>query len=473
MGALVQAYGFLAAEEMMDAPTPHLSRTLTLGPVVLFGLAYMAPMIVLGTFGVLDDDTGGVVPTAYLLALVAMLFTAVSYGRMAAAYPVAGSAYTYTRRTIDARVGFLVGWAVLLDYFFLPMVIWLIGAAYLHDQFPATPAWVWIVLFIVATTALNVVGIKLAANVNLLLMAMQVLVLIFFVVLSFRHVSSTAGFGAMFSGVPFGHSGTTVSKVAAGAAVAAYSFLGFDAITTLTEETKDARRTIPRAIVLVTVLGGVIFVIAAYATQLAALRVHVRNSDTAASDIAHVIGGQLFGAIFLAGLVITQFASGIAAQASASRLLYAMGRDSVLPHKVFGYVHRAFHTPVFNIAAIGVVGIVAVGLNVSESTGFINFGAFTAFTFVNLCVIALSIRRGTLRGARGILANLIAPLIGAGVCVWLLTNLDTIAIVLGVIWLALGICYLTYLTRGFRKAPPEVTFTEEDRPDETPELQLS
>ncbi|WP_216897745.1 APC family permease [Nocardia alni] len=444
----------------MDGSAGHLTRTLTLGPVVLFGLAYMAPMIVLGTFGVLDEDSGGVVPTAYLLALVAMLFTAMSYGRLAAAFPVAGSAYTYTRRTIDARVGFLVGWAVLLDYFFIPMVIWLIGAAYLNGEFPSVPAWVWILLFIVLTTALNVVGIKVAANVNLLLMAMQVLVLIFFVVLSFGHMSNAGGFDAIFSAHPFWHAGTTVSKVAAGAAVAAYSFLGFDAITTLTEETTDARRTIPRAILLVTVIGGIVFVIASYATQLVAAGVHVNSADTAASDIAKVIGGRLFGAIFLAGLVITQFASGIAAQASASRLLYAMGRDGVLPRRIFGFVHRNFHTPVFNIGLIGVVGIIAVGLNVSESTSFINFGAFTAFTFVNLCVIALSLRNHTLNTARGILTGLIAPLIGAGVDVWLLTNLDNTAIILGVSWLVLGILYLLYLTRGLRVSPPEMDLTE-------------
>ncbi|MGH3435820.1 MAG: APC family permease [Sciscionella sp.] len=388
-----------------------MTRTLTLGPVVLFGLAYMAPMIVLGTFGVLAQDTGQAVPTAYLLALVAMLFTALSYGRMAREYPVAGSAYTYTRKAVDFRVGFLVGWAVLLDYFFLPMVIWLIGASFLSAQFPGVPSWLWIVAFIVVTTALNVVGIKLAVNVNILLMAMQVLVLIFFIVLSLHHVAASDGVAGMFSAVPFGHHGTTVSQIAAGAAVAAYSFLGFDAITTLTEETKDAKRTIPKAIVLVTVIGGIIFVVASYATQLVAAGVHVQHPDSAAFEIATAVGGRLLSSVFLAGMIITQFASGIAAQASASRLLYAMGRDSVLPKRIFGFVHRKFSTPAINIVLIGVVGLIGTGLSITTSTSFINFGAFTAIT-------------------------------------------------LGLIWLALGICYLVYLTRGFRRQPPEMEFAE-------------
>jgi amino acid transporter len=435
---------------------------------VLFGLAYMAPMIVLGTFGVLAESSGNAVPTAYLLALVAMLFTAVSYGRMAAAFPVAGSAYTYTRRAIDSRVGFLVGWAVLLDYFFLPMVIWLIGASFLTRQFPGVPTWVFILGFILLTTALNVIGIRLATNINLLLMAMQVLVLLFFVVLSFRHVAASGGVGAIFSGAPFGNSATTVSAIAAGAAIAAYSFLGFDAITTLTEETKEPRRTIPKAIVLVTVIGGLIFVVASYATQLVALRLHVQDPNSAAFDIAADIGGRLMSSVFLAGLVITQFASGVAAQASASRLLFAMGRDNVLPRKVFGYLHRTLHTPVINLVLIGAVGVIAVALDPATSVSFINFGAFTAFTFVNLCVIAMAIRRRNLRGPKAVLVNLVVPLIGAAVDVWLLTNLDGIAIRLGLGWLALGILYLLYLTRGFRRPPPEMDFVEEEPSDVRP-----
>ncbi|HEY4023278.1 MAG TPA: APC family permease [Pseudonocardiaceae bacterium] len=443
----------------MSTPAPRLTRTLTLGPVVLFGLAYMAPMIVLGTFGSIDGASGRAVPTSYLLALFAMLFTAASYGRMSRAFPIAGSAYTYTRKTIDGRIGFLVGWAVLLDYFFIPTVIWLIGATFLNSEFPSVPNWIWIVAFIVITTVVNVIGIKLAANANLLLTGLQILVLVFFVILSFRHVGSTGG--AIFSGSPFHNSSTTLAAVAGGAALAAYSFLGFDAITTLTEETKEPTRTIPKAIMLVTIIGGVIFLVTSYAAQLVALGLHSINADSEAFDIAKVIGGNLFSAFFLAGLVITQLASGIAAQASAARLLFAMGRDNVLPKKIFGFLHPKFHTPVINIIAIGVVGLIGILNSVSSAVSLINFGAFTAFTFVNLCVFAFAIRKRRLRTVGQILGNGVAPLIGAGVDVWLLTQLDYRAHLLGVIWLVLGVLYLTYLTRGFRRQPPEVDFTED------------
>jgi putrescine importer len=449
----------------MPTPEPALTRTLGLRAVVLFGLAYMTPLIVLGIFGIIAETTAGATPSAYLLALGAMLFTAYSYGRMARAYPVAGSAYTYVRRAIDSRAGFLVGWAVLLDYFFLPMVIWLIGAAYLSAQFPGVPFSLWVLAFIVLTTVLNVLGIKVAQRANAVLMTFQILVLAFFVLLAVRSLVAGSGVGSLFAVTPFLNGNSTVSGIAAGAAIAAYSFLGFDAVTTLTEETRDPRRTIPRAILLVALIGGGIFVLVAYVTQLVHPGGVFEDAASAAFDIAGAIGGSLFGAVFLAGLVVAQFASGLAAQASASRLLFAMGRDAVLPRRVFGRVHPRFHTPVAGILLSGLVGLVALRLDVATSTSFINFGAFTAFTAVNLSVIALYLRRRRTGERLPVLGYVVVPAVGAAVDVWLLTNLDGTAITLGLVWLALGVVYLAVLTRGFRQPPPEVQFTDEDAAD--------
>ncbi len=446
----------------MESPT--LSRSLSLRSVVLFGLAYMAPLIVLGTYGVVAQTTGGTVPSAYLLALVAMLFTAHSYGKMARAYPVAGSAYSYVRRSVDSRIGFLVGWATLLDYFFLPMVIWLIGGAYLQAQFPAVPFWIWIVGFILLTTVLNVVGIKVAEHANSLLMAFQVLVIGFFVVLSLAHVYHLGGAGAVVSTTPFANHGSSLAGISAGAAIAAYSFLGFDAVTTLTEETVDPQRTIPRAIMLTALIGGGIFVLVSYTTQLVHPGSTFADPNSAAFEIARTIGGSLFSSFFLAGLVVAQFASGLAAQASTSRLLFAMGRDSVLPKRFFGRINPRFRTPAANIVLTGAVGLIALKLSVAASTSFINFGAFTAFTFVNISVIGLYLRRRWAGERPAALSWLVAPAIGAVVDVYLLTKLDDHALVLGLVWLAIGVVYLAYLTRGFRVAPPELDFTEDDAP---------
>jgi putrescine importer len=449
-----------ASPEATQAPT--LVRSLTLRPVVLFGLAYLAPMIVLGTFGVLAEKTNGSTPSAYVLALVALLFTALSYGKMSRMFPVAGSAYTYTRRSIDSRIGFLVGWAVLLDYFFLPMVIWLIGASFLSAQFPAVPSWIWIVAFIVISSALNVIGIKAAANTNLLLMAFQILALAIFVTLSLVHVFHASGAGSLVSSTPFVNAQTSISGVSAGAALATYSFLGFDAITTLTEETLEPTKVIPRAILLVLLIGGGIFLVVTYATQLVHPGGSFPDPSSAAFTIARTIGGSLFSAIFLAGLVVTQFASGLAAQTSVARLLYAMGRDAVLPKRIFGYLHPRFRSPAINVLLSGVVGLVALKLTVATSTSFINFGAFSAFTFVNICVIAMFIRTTRAGEARpNVVTHVVLPAIGAIVDIYLLFNLEGIAKLLGLIWLACGVAYLTYLTRFFRRPPPEMETAEQ------------
>ena len=443
---------------------PALARTLRLPSLVLFGLAYMTPLIVLGIFGVVAETTGGASASAYLLALVAMLFTASSYGRMAAAHPVSGSAYTYVRRTIDSRIGFLVGWAVLLDYLFLPMVIWLIGGAYLQAQFPGVPGWIWIVGFIIVTTALNVLGIKVADRANYLLMAFQVLVIIVFVALSIGSIVSAHGAGGLLNAGPFANPTATLPGVTAGAAIAAYSFLGFDAVTTFTEETVDPRKTVPRAILLVALIGGVVFILVSYTTQLVHPGGAFHDSSSAAFDIAIKIGGNVFGAIFIAGLVIAQFASGLAAQASAARLVYAMGRDGALPRRVFGALNRTFRSPVVNLVLIGVVGLAALFLNVATSTSFINFGAFVAFTMVNVSVIVYYVKQRRAGTRLNPVFYLVLPAIGGLITAYLLTRLDVNAIILGLSWLALGIIVLAIVTRGFRRLPPEIAQDEADAP---------
>ncbi len=437
----------------------HLQRTLSLGSVVLFGIAYMTPIIVLGTFGILADTTGGLVPAAYVAASVAMLFTAFSYARMAAAFPVAGSAYSYVRKAINPKLGFLAGWAVLLDYLFLPMAIWLIGAAYLHSAFPAVPQAIWVLGFIGVTTAINVVGLRLAKHVNGVLMLVQFLVLLAFVALCVHYVLGDAG-KPLWSLEPFFREGMQLPLIMGGAAIACYSFLGFDAVSTLTEETRDPRRTIPRAILLITLIGGLIFIAASYFVQLAHPSTEFQSADSAAYEIARNIGGDLFVSIFLIGLIVGQFTSGLSAQASASRLLFAMGRDGVLPQSLFGRLSERFGTPVGSIVLCGVVALLALRMDVTTSTSFINFGAFLAFTLVNLSVIFHYWLNGERRGPREWVQYLMFPLAGMVASLWLMVSLDHLAIILGLSWLALGVIYLGWLTAGFRRQPPELSFEE-------------
>ncbi|MHA6577473.1 APC family permease [Pseudomonas yamanorum] len=437
----------------------RLQRTLSLGSVVLFGIAYMTPIIVLGTFGILAQSTAGMVPAAYLAALVAMFFTAMSYGRMASAFPVAGSAYSYVRKAISPKLGFIAGWAVLLDYLFLPMAIWLIGAAYLHSAFPAVPQWVWILAFIGVTSVINIIGLKLANGINALLMLVQFLVLIAFVALCIHYIGGDAS-KPLWTITPFFNGQMQMPLIMSGAAIACYSFLGFDAVSTLTEETRDPRRTIPRAIMLITLIGGLIFVGVSYFVQIAHPSFEFTDVDSAAYEIARNIGGDLFVSIFLIGLIVGQFASGLSAQASGSRLLFAMGRDGVLPKSFFGTLHARFGTPVNSILLCAVVALLALKLDVTTSTSFINFGAFLAFSLVNLSVIFHYWIGAQQRGLRELVLFLVFPIIGLVADLWLMVSLDHLAIYLGLSWLAIGLVYLGFLTRGFSRQPPEMDFQE-------------
>jgi amino acid transporter len=353
----------------------------------------------------------------------------------------------------------MVGWAILLDYFFLPMVVWLIGTAYLTAEFPDVPGWVFLISFIVLTTALNIIGMRVATRINIALITFQALVLIFFVLFSLGHVTGAGGLGAAFSFEPFWNTASTIAAVTAGAAICAYSFIGFDAVSTFAEEAVEPKKTIPRAILLTAAFAAVIFVVVAYVAQLVHPGGVFEDAASAPLDIARQIGGDLFGSIFLATVIVAQFTAGIPIQAAGSRLLFAMGRDNVLPKRIFSYVSPRFHTPVVNLLLTGAVGLIALGLDVTTSTSFINFGAFTAFAFVNISVIALYLRqRETV--PRSWISWVVLPLIGLAVIIWIMSHLDTTALTLGAGWLAVGFLWLLYLTRLFRQEPPEMEFSE-------------
>lgn len=299
----------------------ELKRVLTLFPVVLFGLAYMVPLTVFTTYGIVSQLTKGMLPTAYVVTLIAMLFTAYSYGRMVKAYPYAGTAYTYTQKSLNSHAGFLVGWILLLDYLFLPMINYLVIGIYLNAEFPSVPIWVWIISAILIVTFVNIRGIKMIANVNFLLIAFQVIVVVLFLFLSIKGLIIGEGSGTIFSSLPFFNSDGSTSLVFAGAAILCLSFLGFDAVTTVSEETVDAQKTIPKAIFLVTIIGGLLFIVISYFGQLVYPNyMSFSDPDSAGLELAYFLGGNLFEAIFLAGYILGCFASATSSHASVSRL---------------------------------------------------------------------------------------------------------------------------------------------------------
>src|SRR5215210_8978474 len=245
----------------------HFKRVLGLPALVFFGLAYMVPLTVWTTYGVVTTSTEGHLPLAYTVTTIAMTLTAYSYGRMVIAHPVAGSAYTYASRSFGRPVGFMVGWALLLDYIFLPMINYLLIGLYMEDYFPSTPQWMWVVLAVALVTGLNILGIRLLAGMNFAFVAAQFVFVVVFAIMAIVEITGDVEVQSFTA--PFFDSGTDLGLVFAGAAVLALSFLGFDAVSTLSEETEDPRRKIPLAILLCALAGGLVYIFQSYLGHLA------------------------------------------------------------------------------------------------------------------------------------------------------------------------------------------------------------
>lgn len=442
---------------MTTAPTT-LSRVLGMPSLVLFGLAYMVPLTVFTTYGVVTDLTAGHLPAAYVVTLAAMLFTAYSYGRMVHVHPYAGSAYTYTQKSFGPHLGFMAGWALLLDYVFLPMINYLVIGIYLSASIPGVPTWVWVVAAILLVTVLNILGITLVARANLVLVAVQVVFLAVFFVLSFRTMA-TGDVPSLTQ--PFAGAGLDLSTILGGAAILCLSFLGFDAVSTLSEETRDARRRIPRAIMLVTVIGGITFIVVSYVGHLVFPQwQEFTDVDSAALDVMRHAGDAFLATFFTAAYVAGCFASAMASQASVSRILFAMGRDGVLPTRWFGRLHERFRTPVVAIVVVGVLSLVALAISLELAAAIVSFGALVAFSFVNLSVVKHYIVDARRRTPADIVRFGVFPGIGVLLTLWLWTSLSGTTFVVGLAWTAVGFVYLLGLTRMFRRRPPELRLDE-------------
>lgn len=320
----------------------QLRKTLTLCQVVMMGLAYMQPMTIYDTFGIVTNLTDGHVATAYGFALIGILFTAVSYGKLVRRFPSAGSAYTYAQKAISPHVGFMVGWSSLLDYLFMPMINILLARTYLEAIFPGVLASIFVAGLVALMTMFNLRGINIVANLNSIIVVVQVAIMAVFLGLLIHGVSQGEGAGTLVSARPFWseNANAHVVPMITGATILCFSFLGFDGISSLSEETTDAGRVIPKAIFLTALIGGVIFIVVSYFLQLYFPDVARFNSpESSQPEIMLYVAGKFFQSIILVFSCVTVLASGMAAHAGVSRLMYVMGRDGVFPERFFGYIH--------------------------------------------------------------------------------------------------------------------------------------
>jgi putrescine importer len=419
--------------------------------LVLYGIILVQPTAAMPLYGNVCKEAHGHVATTILIGMVAMLFTAVSYGRMANAYPSAGSAYTYVGQELHPALGYLTGWAMVFDYVLNPIisVIWCSKAA--MNFAPEVPYPVWAVSFGLLFTGLNLRGIQASARTNQWVAAGLGVVVALFLGAAVRHLWADPAVAAGRFLRPWYDPETfSLAAVSQGASLAMLTYIGFDAISTLSEEAHDPRRNILWATVLTCLITGLLACSQVYAAQLVwPSNEGFRDADTAFVEVAGRAGGPaLFVTVNLA-LLVAQTGSGAGAHLAAGRLLYGMGRDNALPRRFFGAVHPRSRVPRNNILLVGALATAgAFALDFERGCQLLNFGALVGFMGVNLAAFV----RYYLRGDRNILLNLALPVAGFLICLYLWCSLPLAAQLVGLAWLAIGFLYGAWKTQRFRRA---------------------
>jgi len=439
-----------------------LKRVLNLRNLVFFGIAYLAPTVIFNQYGVLTQITQGMMALSTLVTIVAVLFTAYSYSQMVKVYPVAGSAYTYVQRAVNPHLGFLTGWVVLLDYLLIPMVCYLTVGLYMNRFVPEVPVWVWIVISIVAMTAINIVGIQSTSRFNTIIMVLQFAFTLLFIGVVLKYIFDGGGAGTLASPENFyDPKDFTGSGLMSAAAIMAISFLGFDAVTTVAEETIKPEKNVGRAIFIICVSAGIVFTFISYIAQVAWPDAWKEMTDpmTGIFDLfEHMDKGYLANTF----LVIDNFASlacALTATAAVSRILFGMGRDGSLPKKFFGYIHPKFKSPVMNILLVSGLSCSAIifSEDLYAALSLVSFGALSAFTMVNLSVVFQYVIKDHKRSPLDLVRYLIIPVFGMAISIYLFINIDITGKLVGGGWLLLGVIYSLATTNFWRKLPPNLT----------------
>ena len=438
------------------AAEPRLKRILSRRDLILYGLVILTPTAPYPVYGIVQQTSNGHAALSYLVAMVAMLFTAASYGKMASAFPSAGSTYTYAQRALNPHVGFLAGWAMILDYFLIPLLSVIYAALTASRILPAVPYPVWAVLFTVLITLINIRGIRVTARAGNVMMALMTVCAVLFAVVAARWVVVAHGMAGLISPhVFYDPASFSLRPLMLGAAIASLSYIGFDAISTLAEDTIQPERDISIATVSVCVIQTVFCVVTVYLAALVWPDYRsYREPETAILDIARVAGGAWMMGFITFILLVAGLASALTGQAGASRLLLGMGRDGVVSRRIFAHVDPRYSTPtrgIYLMGAVSLAGSLLLGFQLAVE--LLNFGAFVGFILVNLSVIRHFYLRLRERSGWATVTNLIFPLAGAAVCSYVWLNLSWKAQLAGFTWLGLGVVYLAVLTRGFRVPP--------------------
>jgi len=439
------------SDETTASSGPRLKRSLTLWNLIIIGIVIIQPIAPMGIYGVVNNAARGHVVTTILIAMVAMLFTAISYGMLARVYPSAGSAYTYVGQEIHPGLGYLTGWAMVMDYILNPLICTILCSKLTQNILPGMPYWALAIFYATAFTALNLRGVKTSARINDVLAAGMTIVVTVFFGFVIRFLLGLHEYGAGFFSRPFYDPSTfNLNSIFHGTSIAVLTYIGFDAISTFSEEVENPRRNVLLATVLVCVVTGVLSSLEVYAAQLVwgSKPFPVEQVESAFPLVAKQAGGFFLFQLLNFTILIANIGSGMGAQLAAARLLYGMGRNDALPKGFFGKIEAKRQIPANNVILIGAIALAgSFFLSYERGAEMLNFGAFIAFMGVN----AAAFVRYFLRAERKTVWPVLWPLLGFGICGYIFLQLSMPAKKLGAVWVAAGLIYGAWKTSGFRK----------------------
>jgi len=435
----------------------ELRRVLTFKDLLIYGMVFMVPIAPMGVYGIVSQQSFGMVPLVYLVGIIAMVFTALSYSKMSKEFPVAGSVYSYVQRGLNPHIGFLSGWMILVDYILAPSLLYAFSGLWLSSLVPGIPAVVWVLLFIVINTIVNARGVQLAAKTNFILLGVEVLALLIFIALAIKFVFVDGLGTGGFSMKPlFQADHVNIGFIATATSIAVLSFLGFDGISTLSEETKDPTKTVGRATIAALVILGLIFMLETYMAALVHPKYAGLDPDMGFFDIAKEAGGSfLYYLLIIVNVIAAGIANALAAQSAISRILYSMSRDKLLPGSSFlGKIHPKYQTPFNATLFVGVLSIIVANtLSIETIIKFVNFGALTSFMLLNVTVFVYFYIKKKERGLGAFFKFVVFPLAGFAVIAYVWSGFDKMTFMAGFGWLAIGIIVGAIKSKGYKEVP--------------------
>ncbi|HBC97166.1 MAG TPA: amino acid permease [Clostridium sp.] len=424
----------------------ELSRVLKTKDLVIYGLIIMVPIAPFGIYGIVNKAANGMAALAYLIGMFAMLFTAFSYAKMAEAFPIAGSVYCYASKGLNPIVGFFAGWSILLDYAFIPALLYLLSGAALHDIMPSIPIFLWAFIFIICNTLINIRGIEIAAKANKILLVFQFIIFLYFVICGISGIVHGVN-GAEFSIKPLFNPNLGLSAVMPGVAICVLSYLGFDGISTLAEENQGGAKTVGKATIIALLVTGIIFFIQCWIAGMVYPNWRaLKNPDTAFYAIAFSIGGNALKLTCEIGITIALgFACALSFQTAVSRVLFSMSRDGLMP-KAFSKVHPKLKTPYVATIFVAVIAIIVCSIfsnAIDVLSCLVNFGALTSFAILHIAVINYFVFKTK---KYNFFQHIVLPTIGLIIVVYIWIHLASMSKIIGLAWLAIGVVYYLVLT---------------------------